>query len=88
MTKSLDEVARIWAARRLKLPVERVVEVHFEASDGYYYSELTNEDAHAVAHVKITGYGRSPRTRYKELKLLDDFTIVLNELVEIAQEKC
>lgn len=85
--KTLDEVSKIWASRRLKLPVERIIEVDFDASDGYYYSELTNADAYAVARIQVGGYSRAPRTRYKEIELLDEFATVLNELVAIAQEE-
>ncbi|HEU5394218.1 MAG TPA: hypothetical protein VFV36_05390 [Candidatus Methylomirabilis sp.] len=84
--REFGEVARIWAARRLKLPVERIGEVSFESSEGYYYSEYTNEYAHARAIIQVVGYSRAPRVRYRDVDLLEDFAELLGELVRIAQE--
>lgn len=84
--KTFDEVTRIWAARKLKMPVERIVEVSFDADEGYHYSSWTYADAYARATVTVTGYSRSPKTRYKDFDLLEDFANTLNELVAIAQE--
>lgn len=87
MPRSLDEVARVWAARKLKLPVERIGEVHFDAQEGYYYSEITNADPRCWVTIEVTGYSRSPRTRYRDFNVLEMFDEVLNQLVAIAQEE-
>lgn len=86
MPRSLDDVARVWAARKLKLPVERIGEVHFDAEPGYYYSEITNEDPRCWVTIEVTGYSRAPRTRYREFDVLEMFDELLNQLVQIAQE--
>lgn len=85
--RTLEEVSRIWAARRLRLPLERIGEVSFDATGGYYYSEQTQENASAEALIEVWTAHRNPRLTLKTIKLLDEFGDLLTELVAIAQEE-
>lgn len=85
--RSLEEVARIWASRRLNIPIERIGEVSFDASEGYHYSELTFEYGDAEATIEVWSTHRNPRLTIETIKLLDEFQPLLIELIAIAQEE-
>lgn len=86
MPRTLDECARIWASRRLKLPLERIESVNFHSEPGYYYSEITNADPYCRVTIGTWTRHRKPRLETRDIDVLEEFSDLLNQLVAIAQE--
>lgn len=87
MTKTLEDVLKVWAARRFDdLPGRWIEGVHLEYAEGDGGCGCCGETPHANLYVEIGGYSRAPKIRTRQVTLLDKLEDVLRDLIQIAQE--
>lgn len=86
MTRTLEECAKIWAARKLGVELERIDSVSFDSDPGYYYSEYTKQDPYCRVTIGVWSKHRRPRLGTRDVDVLEEFADLLNQLVAIAQE--
>lgn len=72
-----EDQQRLWAARRLLLPVDQVVSVKFEHTDEHWYSEITCDPSSDEAVVQVT----NPVTGVIETKWIDLTDVPFGELI-------
>ena len=78
MSTWAEEALKVWAAKRLDVPVETVLSVRFEHEPAFAYSSVTFEPESNNCVVQIAGYG----SRYIDNGGIEGIPALIQEVLD------